>query len=298
MVDGKVGRLGATGDPQTGTHRTLARRQDRSITRTSKWSQLGAVNQKRNGDSHWRRMCGTASPVRRDYNCDRSSIGSNPITRKRQGRRLRRIESPRSDYGNESAERTILAERGISAPSTNQNSREILYKVELREHQPAGLQRHITLVSVTTEAKVPISTPRTRARSRCRFAGRSRTRSALAAMTPSAPRWPPRLRERPQQQHQPEHHQRMNQELDGDHARNLPGHRPNGRSATVTPSTNRAVGAAAFCRNDTVLSMATGRWRCSAAASAPAQADMISGLRTICRAATRACARSTDAPGR
>jgi len=32
---------------------------------------------------------------------------------------------------NESAERTILAERGISAPSTNQNSREILYKVEL-----------------------------------------------------------------------------------------------------------------------------------------------------------------------
>ena len=33
---------------------------------------------------------------------------------------------------NESAERTILAERGISAPSTNQNSREILYKVELR----------------------------------------------------------------------------------------------------------------------------------------------------------------------
>ena len=37
------------------------------------------------------------------------------------------------------------------------------------------------------------------------------------------------------------------------------GTRPNGRSATVTPSTNSAVGAAAFCRNNTVLSIATGK---------------------------------------
>ena len=34
---------------------------------------------------------------------------------------------------NESAERTILAGRGISAPSTNPNSQGILYKVELRD---------------------------------------------------------------------------------------------------------------------------------------------------------------------
>jgi hypothetical protein len=41
---------------------------------------------------------------------------------------------------NESAERTILAGRGISAPSTNPNSRGLLYKVELRETPaiPAG----------------------------------------------------------------------------------------------------------------------------------------------------------------
>src|SRR5579862_6904972 len=52
------------------------------------------------------------------------------------------------------------------------------------------------------------------------------------------------------------------------------GTRPNERSATVTPSTNSAIGAAAFCRNDNVLSIATGGWKCTAAASAPAQADM------------------------
>src|SRR5450756_818115 len=70
------------------------------------------------------------------------------------------------------------------------------------------------------------------------------------------------------------------------------GTRPNGRSATVTPSTNSAVGAAAFCRNNSVLSIATGGWKCSAAASAPAQADMISGFNTICRTTTPSvCAR-------
>ena len=37
------------------------------------------------------------------------------------------------------------------------------------------------------------------------------------------------------------------------------GTRSNGRNATVTPSTNSAVGAAAFCRNNSVLSIATGR---------------------------------------
>src|SRR5436305_15271033 len=64
------------------------------------------------------------------------------------------------------------------------------------------------------------------------------------------------------------------------------GTRSNGRRATVTPSTNNAVGAAAFCKNCSVRSIATGNSRCSAAASAPAAADMISGFSTICLAAT------------
>src|SRR3954451_7574091 len=57
------------------------------------------------------------------------------------------------------------------------------------------------------------------------------------------------------------------------------GTRPNGRNATVTPSTNSATGAAAFCKNSSVLSIATGGCQCSAAASAPAAVDMISGFR-------------------
>src|SRR6266702_6686602 len=60
------------------------------------------------------------------------------------------------------------------------------------------------------------------------------------------------------------------------------GTRLNGRSATVTPSTNSAVGAAAFCRNWMVLSSATGSSTCSAATIAPRHADMISGFSTIC----------------
>src|SRR6266404_6972090 len=40
------------------------------------------------------------------------------------------------------------------------------------------------------------------------------------------------------------------------------GTRPNGRSATVTPSTNSAVGAAAFCKNNNVLSIEIGRASC------------------------------------
>src|SRR3979490_427299 len=53
------------------------------------------------------------------------------------------------------------------------------------------------------------------------------------------------------------------------------GTRPNGRSATVTPSTNSATGAAAFCKNASVFMIATGNSRCSAPATAPAQADLI-----------------------
>src|ERR1700709_1352133 len=58
---------------------------------------------------------------------------------------------------------------------------------------------------------------------------------------------------------------------------------PNGRKATVTPSANNATGAAAFCKNSSVLSIAAGGWTCSAAARAPAAADTISGLVTIWR---------------
>src|ERR1700704_2490808 len=43
------------------------------------------------------------------------------------------------------------------------------------------------------------------------------------------------------------------------------GTRPNGRSATVTPSTNSATGAAAFCKNNKVLLIATGGRKCSGA---------------------------------
>src|ERR1700716_2058077 len=57
------------------------------------------------------------------------------------------------------------------------------------------------------------------------------------------------------------------------------GTRPNGRNATVTPSTNNAIGAAAFCRNNSVLSIATGGGRWGAAASAPAQAQLVSGVK-------------------
>src|ERR1700738_4932973 len=53
------------------------------------------------------------------------------------------------------------------------------------------------------------------------------------------------------------------------------GTRPNGRSATVTPSTNSAVGAAAFCRNKRVLSIATGGGMWSDGGGAPAQAGII-----------------------
>src|SRR5689334_4633997 len=68
------------------------------------------------------------------------------------------------------------------------------------------------------------------------------------------------------------------------------GTRSNGRSATVTPSTNSAVGAAAFCRKVMVRSSATGISMCSDANAAPKQADMISGLSTICFSTTpKAC---------
>ncbi|MEH2477993.1 hypothetical protein V1282_001350 [Nitrobacteraceae bacterium AZCC 2146] len=49
------------------------------------------------------------------------------------------LNHPGQMMENESAERTILAGRGISAPSTNPNSRGILYKVELSGHARGSL---------------------------------------------------------------------------------------------------------------------------------------------------------------
>src|SRR5262245_15024394 len=65
------------------------------------------------------------------------------------------------------------------------------------------------------------------------------------------------------------------------------GTRSNGRNATVTPSTNSAVGAAAFCRKATIRSSPTGNSICKAATLAPAATDMINGFERICRSTTR-----------
>src|SRR6266567_4558896 len=89
---------------------------------------------------------------------------------------------------------------------------------------------HITLVSVTTEPNVPIRTAV--AAQGCANGPNNSIKAntssgwirSLTAITPGTSQ----------------------------------GTRSNGRNATVTPSTNSAVGAAAFCRNKSVLSIATG----------------------------------------
>lgn len=63
LVACKVGGLGPAGHAQARADGSLARRQQSSVTRTRTCSQLGAVKQVRNALSHWRRICGTASPT-------------------------------------------------------------------------------------------------------------------------------------------------------------------------------------------------------------------------------------------
>src|SRR5580704_16739392 len=119
---------------------------------------------------------------------------------------------------------------------------------------------HITLVSVTTEAKVPIITATDAGLIQASFCraitntfsagGSDAINTAVAAhgcangpkscISPNAARgW-------------------INS-LTAITPGTSQGTRSNERKATVTPSTNSAVGAAAFCRNRIMLSSATGR---------------------------------------
>src|ERR1700712_3878662 len=161
---------------------------------------------------------------------------------------------------------------------------------------------HITLVSVTTDANVPISTATDagsiqvllwRAITNTFNAGGNEAISTAVAAHGCA--------NGPNNSINPNTRSGWINSLFAITPGTSQGTRSNGRSATVTPSTNNAVGAAAFCKNCSVLSIATGNSRCSAAASAPAAADMINGLSTICRAATPiachgdGCSRSVSA---
>src|SRR5580704_7456678 len=141
---------------------------------------------------------------------------------------------------------------------------------------------HITPVSVTTDAKVPIITATDAGSIQLSFCraitntfsagGSDAIRTAVAAHC-----WG----KGPNSNISPKATSGWIRSLTAIIAGTSQGTRPNGRRATVTPSTKSAVGAAAFCRNTSVLSIATGGWICNAAANAPAQADMISGFKTI-----------------
>src|SRR4030088_715337 len=129
---------------------------------------------------------------------------------------------------------------------------------------------HITLVSVTTEAKVPISTATDAGSIQVSFCraitntfsagGSDAIKTAVAAHG---------CANGPISSINPNTTSGWIRSLTAMTADPSHGIRPNGRSATVTPSTNSAIGAAAFCRNNSVLSIATGGRQCSAAASAP-----------------------------
>src|SRR6195952_3337276 len=131
---------------------------------------------------------------------------------------------------------------------------------------------HITLVSVTTDAKVPISTATEagsiqvsfcRAMTNTFSAGGNDAISTAVAAQGCA--------KGPNNSISPNTISGWIRSLIAMMPGTSQGTRPNGRNATVTPSTNSATGAAAFCRNNNVLSIATGGRKCKAAASAPAQ---------------------------
>src|ERR1700739_5071820 len=133
---------------------------------------------------------------------------------------------------------------------------------------------HITLVSVTTDANVPIITATDAGSIQLSFCraitktfsagGSDAIRTAVAAHG-----WG----KGPNSSISPKATSGWIRSFTAIIAGTSHGTRPSGRSATVTPSTKSAVGAAAFCRNTSALSIATGGWICSAAANAPAQAD-------------------------
>src|ERR1700716_3684490 len=119
---------------------------------------------------------------------------------------------------------------------------------------------HITLVSVTTEAKVPISTATDagsiqvlfcRAITNTFSAGGSDAISTAVAAHGCA--------NGPSSNINPKTTSGWINNFTAMTPGTSQGTRPNGRSATVTPSTNSATGAAAFCKNCNVLSTATGR---------------------------------------
>src|SRR5512136_3507295 len=120
---------------------------------------------------------------------------------------------------------------------------------------------HIAEVSVTTDAKVPISTATEagsiqvsfwRAMTNTFNAGGSDAISTAVAAQGCG--------KGPSNNMSPNTTSGCTRSFTATTAGTSQGTRPNGRSATVTPSTNSAVGAAAFCRNDNVLSIATGGW--------------------------------------
>src|SRR6185369_17377585 len=142
---------------------------------------------------------------------------------------------------------------------------------------------HITLVSVTTEANVPISTATDAGSIQVWFCraitktlsagGKAAISSAVAAQG---------CANGPNASIKANTIKGWISSLTAITPGTSHGTRSNERNATVTPSANSAVGAAAFCRNCSVLFSATGNSRCSAAHSAPRHADMISGFSTIC----------------
>lgn len=62
MIGGNIADLCSTGDPQACRHCSLAWRKDRTHHQDQKMVPARRGKQARNGDSHWRRMWGTASP--------------------------------------------------------------------------------------------------------------------------------------------------------------------------------------------------------------------------------------------
>src|SRR6266478_155851 len=118
---------------------------------------------------------------------------------------------------------------------------------------------HITLVSVTTDANVPISTATDAGLTQVSFCraitntfsagGNEAIRTAVAAQG---------CGNGPSSSISPNTTSGWISSLIAITPGTSQGTRLNGRNATVTPSTNSAVGAAAFCRNNSVLSIATG----------------------------------------
>ena len=151
---------------------------------------------------------------------------------------------------------------------------------------------HITLVSVMTETNVPIRTATDAGSTQvscCRAITNTLSAGGSAAISTAVAAQG--CANGPNGSISPNTIERMDQELDRDHAGTSQGTRPNGRSATVTPSTNSATGAAAFCRNCSVLSIATGGWNVKRCGERAGGRDRSADCSTICRA-TRPSVRS------